>query len=491
MTGQNINQSNIIWKPQPRQAEFMARGEWEALYGGAAGGGKSEALVMEALRQVHIPYYKCLIVRKTYPQLRELIDKSLNYYKQIYPRARYNSTSHTWTFPSGAKIIFGAMQYAKDRTNYQGLSFDTIMFDEITHFTFDEYSYLFSRCRPNGPGTQCYIRCTGNPGGIGHSWVRQRFIDAAEPMTTVWSDATYTDLDGKVHHGKRSRVFIPSTVFDNKILLENDPTYILSLASLPEADKQALLYGNWDSFSGQVFSEWRNIAEHYDDRIGTHVINDFHIPSSWSVWCGLDWGYSHPFAVLWVAVDQDRRMYLLKEYYGSTETPNTGLKLEPSEVARNIKAIEESDPNLHDYIHNGGVVHRVGDPAIWQCDGTESIGALMERERVVFERGDNARIQGKMQIHHRLAFDEGGIPLFYCFKSCVQFIRTFPALVYDDTHVEDVDTDSEDHLYDAFRYICQRNPVAMQIRKDKDIKKYDPLSDDTEPLNRYDFFRRF
>ena len=147
---------NIVWKPQPRQLEFMRRPEPEALYGGAAGGGKSDALVIEALRQVHIPHYRALILRKTYPQLSDLVDKSQRYYLRAFPEAQYNATSHVWVFPSGAKIYFGSMQHTKDRTNYQGKAFDFIGFDELTHFEWEEYSYMMSRNRPTGPGTRVY-----------------------------------------------------------------------------------------------------------------------------------------------------------------------------------------------------------------------------------------------------------------------------------------------------------------------------------------------
>ena len=478
---------NVVWQPQPRQAAFMERPEWEALYGGAAGGGKSDALVIEALRQVHIPHYKALILRKTFPQLAELIDKSLNYYPMAFPGARYNSSSHTWTFPSGAKIIFGSMQYTKDRLKYQGQAYDFVAFDELTHFSWEEYSYLFSRCRPNGPGTRCYIRSTANPGGVGHGWVKERFITAGKPMVPVWEDIRWRDPTGKEYCEKRSRIFVPSSVFDNPALLQNDPDYITRLASMPEAERKALLYGDWDTFSGQVFTEWRNDSEHYLDRVNTHVIAPFKVPDTWSIWCGMDWGYSKPFSVGWYAVDHERRLYRIREYYGCTGTPNMGVKLEPSEVARQIRRIEAEDPNL-----KGRTIHRVGDPAIWGSDGTESIGALFERERVFFEKGDHARIDGKMQVHHRLAFDENGWPMLYVFNTCKHFIRTVPNLVYDETDVEDIDTDGEDHISDELRYVCMKNPIAPRPRKVDEPKPYDPLDLQEKPVyDRYDFFRRY
>lgn len=475
----------VIWEPQPRQRALMERPEDEALYGGAAGGGKSDALVIEALRQVHIPHYRALILRKTFPQLGELIDKTLRYYPRAYPKARYNGSTHTWVFPSGAKIIFGSMQYAQDRVKYQGQAYDFIAFDELTHFTFEEYSYMFSRNRPSGPGTRVYIRATANPGGIGHGWVKERFITAGPPMQTLREQVEIRWPDGHLERRNKSRIFVPSSVFDNQILLENDPGYLTNLAAMPEAERRALLYGDWNSFAGQVFTEWRNDPSHYDDRLHTHVIRPFRIPEHWSIWCGLDWGYARPFSVGWYAVDTEGRMYRIREYYGCTGTPNQGVKMEPAQVAREIRRLEGEDPNLR-----GRYIHRVGDPAIWGSQGTESIGDLMERELVYFEKGDHARIDGKMQVHHRLAFDGEGKPMLYVFDTCRHFIRTVPNLVYDEKDVEDINTEGEDHIYDELRYVCMENPLAPREDRTPAPRPEDPLSSQ-HPVDRYAFYRKY
>ena len=478
--------NKVIWRPQPRQAALMRRFEDEALYGGAAGGGKSDCALAEALRQVEIPHYRGLILRKTFPQLSELIDRSGELYHSAFRGAKYNESKHVWTFPSGAKIYFGSMQHTRDRTNYQGKRYDFIDFDELTQFTFDEYSYLFSRNRPNGPGTRCYMRAQANPGGIGHGWVKERFITPAPPMTTIWEEVVIRFPDGREEIRKKSRIFVPSTIFDNKILLQNDPDYITRLASMPEAEKQALLYGNWDTFAGQVFTEWRDDPDHYHDRLNTHVIQPFLVPKEWRVLCAMDWGYTRPFSIGWYTFDGEGTMYRIREYYGINKegTPNVGARLQPEAVAEKLKQIEAEDPNLR-----GRDIVRVGDPAIWGSQGTESTGAIFRRKGIHFQKAVNDRLNGKMQVHNRMAFDERGKPMLYVFNTCRHFIRTVPALVYDQADVEDVDTDGEDHIYDELRYACMRHPISPRENIKPKLYQYDPLSTDDVSYDPYAWYR--
>lgn len=459
----------VVWQPQERQIAFMRRGEDEVLYGGAAGGGKSDALVIEATRQVQVPYYKGLILRKTFPQLTELIEKSLRYYPAAFPRARYNEQKHTWTFPSGAKIVFGSLQHERDRFNYQGKAYDFIAFDELTHFTFDEYIYLLSRNRPNGPGTRVYIRSTANPGGVGHSWVKERFITAGEPMQTIWEEAEIHYPDGHSEKQWMSRAYVPASVFDNKILLANNPQYLAKLASLPEKEKQALLYGDWDTYEGQFFEDFRiepdmkaaNAAgvnltreELKKQRRWCHVIEPFDIPSQWKIYRSFDWGYNRPFSVGWWAVDFDGTVYRILEMYGCTDTPNQGVKWVPEQVFREIAKAEREHPWL-----KGRKIGGIADPAIWNAETGVSIAETAGRCGVYFEKGDHQRIPGWLQVHYRLAFDENGFAQMYVFNTCKAFIRTMPVLQFDGNKPEDLDTDGEDHVADETRYFLMSRPI--------------------------------
>lgn len=465
---------NVIWSPQPRQEAFMRRGEDEALYGGAAGGGKSDAAVIEALRQVDIPHYKGLILRKTFPQLSELIEKSLRYYPVAYPGARYNESTHTWKFPSGAKIIFGSMQHTKDKLQYQGKAYDFICFDELTHFTQEEYEYLLSRNRPNGPGTRCYMRATANPGGIGHGWVKERFITVADPMTTVWQKREVQTPDGSTKTLWMSRVFVPATVFDNQKLLDNDPNYLAKLASLPKKERDALLYGDWDSFAGAVFEEFKarpdpamceaagiSTAEALEQQRYTHVIEPFDINApdkrGWPLFRSYDFGHNKPWSMGYWTQDYNGTVYRIAEYYGWNGTPDQGNKW-PAE--QQFKACREFERQK---FGNRQFAMSIADPAIWNKSGGESVAEIAAQCGIYFTPGDNSRILGWQQFHNRFQMDEWGRSRMYVFSTCKNWIRTVPLMMYSQTAPEDVDTKLEDHICDETRYFLMSRPVKPII----------------------------
>lgn len=474
---------NVIWTPTDKQREMLCKGEDEGFYGGAAGGGKSDYLVVQGLSQVEIPHYRGLILRKTTPELKDLIDKSYSIYKKIYPKAKFNETKHTWTFPSGAKVQFGSLFRTQDKHKYQGLQYDFIGFDELTHFTWEEYSYLLSRNRAGGAGTKVFMRCTGNPGGIGMGWVKKYFVEAGTPGKTIWDKYKYITPTGELKKIWKSKIFVQSSVFDNKHLLENDPMYIHRLASLSENDKNALLYGLWDSFEGQVFTEWRDDVEHYEDRVFTHVIHPFRIPPNWKIIRSFDWGYTKPFSVGWSAVDNDGRYYRIQELYGCSDTPNTGVKMNPQEIARRILEIENTDINL-----KGKYIYGVADPAIFEESNGNSIAVQFEKCGVFWNKADNSRIAGKMQYHYRFSFDENGIPMLYIFSNCREFIRTIPNLIYSERKVEDVDTDTEDHIYDEMRYALQENVINPRVNVLTVPQGYDPLDIQRSKHRKEDYY---
>jgi len=304
-------------------------------------------------------------------------------------------------------------------------------------------------------------------------------------MTPIESLMNVDTPDGKIQV-KRKRIFIPSTVFDNKKLLDNDPNYLANLAMMPEAERNALLYGLWDSFKGQAFMEWRNKPEGYDTQQFTHVINPFRIPRDWKIYRGFDWGYSRPFSVGWYAVDHDGTIYRIRELYGSTGEPNVGVKWTPQQIAEKILEIEREDPNI-----KGRRVIGIADPSIFDEQKGESIATMMERKGVFWDGADNKRIPGKMQFHYRLAFDTNGRAMLYVFNTCRNFIRTLPTLVYDDTNVEDIDTDTEDHIYDECRYVLMENPISPRANVLDKPPADDPLNlyADTHKTDKYTFYR--
>jgi len=265
------------WHPNPGpQTRFLQTAADEALFGGAAGGSKSEALLVEAQRQIANPNYRGILFRRTFPELEQakgLIDRSKQLYSGPRSRGSYGEQRHRWTFPSGALIDFGHMGRDDDRLKYQGAGFAFIGFDELTHFTERQYLYLFSRNRAaDGSGLRCYMRAGTNPGGPGHEWVKRRWgawldkkhPNPAKPGELRWY-AQVDDVDtevGRDHPDAKSRTFIPAFVRDNPYLAGTD--YERNLKLLPLVERKRLLEGDWDimAAAGNVFKrEWFKIVD--------------------------------------------------------------------------------------------------------------------------------------------------------------------------------------------------------------------------------------
>lgn len=440
----------MTWVPhQGAQTEFLARPEFEVLFGGAAGPGKTDCLVAGMTRDVWHPRYHGLLARRTFPQLQEIIDRC----HRLYPAlgAVYRATDKRWVFPQGAVIDLGHMQHENDKYNYQGKEYHRIGLDELTQFSETMYTYMFSRIRTTDPELTPQIISTTNPGGIGHYWVKERFISITD------HGRQYIDPRTGL-----SRVFIPATIEDNPTLFENDPAYLARLEALPEIERMRLRHGIWDTFEGQVFTELSQ---------SVHGITPFDVPPEWERFCVLDWGFAKPFSVGWYAVDYDGVVYRYREWYGCKEDgdkDDTGLKLPAYEVARGILKREKVGEKIR---------MRIADPSIWhprpETRKSESRGPTIQEdmaaEKVFFLKADNDRLQGKMQVHKRLRREEeidketGEVTsdhaMLRVFNDHKHFWRTMMSLQEDPRNPEDVDTDQEDHIYDELRYMCMARPI--------------------------------
>ena len=448
------------WRPHKgAQEAFCQRAEFEALYGGAAGPGKTDCLVALASRLVDRPGYRAILFRRTFPRLQEIMDRCWEHYPTI--GGEWKATERRWYFPGGDAsgsvkpfVQLGHMQHEDDKRDYQGKEFAWAGFDEVTEFSEDQYLFLVgSRVRSKHADISPRVRCTTNPGGIGHKWVKERFIDRAKP------GQTYIDPETGL-----SRIFIPGRLEDNPTLLEADPGYIARLSTLPEIEKKRLLYGDWDIFEGQVFPELG----------AAHRIEPFDIPPDWERYMAFDWGFAHPFSVGWYAVDYDGVLYRYREWYGCKEgCRDQGLRMVAREVAQGI--LDREDPKEK-------IKARIADPKIFdklpafrqkEVIGT-TIADDMQAEGLFFLKANNSRIQGKLQIHKRLQMVEdvneetGELltqrPMFYAFSDQEAFWRTVPELQHDPNNMEDIDTKMEDHVVDEWRYICMFRPILPKRR---------------------------
>lgn len=442
---------DIGYVPTMKQAAFHRSTANETLYGGAAGGGKSKALVMDALaRGLGHPGTHAYLFRRTY---RELEDTLIAEARSSIPReiGTYNASRHEITLAGGSVLHFRHCRGTADMYDYAGTEMHWLYIDELTSFESAVYEYLKTRLRAKKAlGIVPVVRCATNPGGIGHAWVKARFVDAGAPMETVRHRVQSAVLS---REGTFCTQYIPALAKENPHIGE---AYVFELEQKPEALRRALLLGDWSAFEGQVFTEFRDDPAHYGDGRFTHVIKPFQIPGHWLRYASFDHGYTAPFSVGWWAVAPDGRAYRYREWYGWNGTPNQGLQLSPREIARGILTREEEERR------EGIRFDRVADPAIFERSRGDSIAQQMGAEGAQFRKGDHARMAGKMQLHGRLRFDEGGRPGLYVFDCCKQFLRTVPALPYDLSRAEDVDTAAEDHVYDETRYFLMSRPYGAK-----------------------------
>ncbi len=441
--------------PNPRQQQFFLAKAAHVAYGGARGGGKSWAmrrkLVLLAMRY---PDLRLLLLRRTLSELRE--NHLLPLQLELNGFAEYKKEERTFRFPNGSRLTLGYCDSDSDVLQYQGAEYDVIGFEEATHFKEEWLVFISTSLRTTKKYFRPRIYYTCNPGGVGHAYIKRLFIDR---IYRAGEDAD-------------DFVFIPAVVYDNRVLMASDPAYVKRLEALPEHRRKAHLLGDWNVYEGQVFEELCDSPAHYDDRCHTHVITPFAPPAHWQRYRSFDFGYARPFSVGWWVKDGDGRLYRILELYGcAPREANVGVRWSPEQIFREIARVEREHPWLAGYRITG-----VADPAIWDASRVEANAETAERCGVYFERGDNRRLAGWMQLHDRLRFDENGYPMLYIFRTCREFLRTVPTLQYSKTAPEDVDTEQEDHIADEARYLCMLVPLREQQRKkEKRGVMLDPL----------------
>lgn len=464
----------ILPEPQEKQKLFMLDRHKYVVFGGSRGGGKSFAIDEKAILVCEkYAGIVCTIIRRTYPELRDnhvlpMMQMLGCGTKKAF--AKYNKTEKEMTFPNGSVIRFRFCDNENALQKLQGQQTQILFVDEATNIPEEWLKKLYACVRgANNYPKRIYLTC--NPGGVSHSYIRRikegRFEEGESP-----EDFT----------------FIASSVFDNKALMDTNPDYIKQLEALPPKLRDAWLYGRWDVFEGAYFEEFRespDIQKCHDAGISTedaladgrwtHVIEPFDIPKDWKIWRSYDWGFGKPFAFTYYAMPPgSNTAYLFLEFYGCTKTPNEGIKWTNRQQFEYIRELEDTHPWLA-----GRRIRGVADPSIW--DGSHDGAGLSaareaEKYQIWFEPGQNARIQGWLQMRERLKFDKDGLAELYIFNTCKHTIRTIPLMMFDEHKVEDLDTDLEDHICDTIRYFCMSNPISPRMADEEFVPISDPLN---------------
>jgi hypothetical protein len=448
----------IIWQPQEGPQTLLIQCPvFEVFYGGARGGGKTEGSIGDWLE--HSSRYGenaiGIFFRRKLVQLAEVIART----KQLFPKlgAKYNEQQKTWTMRNGARLKFAYLEKDADAEEYQGHSYTRVYVEEVTNFPSSGPIDKLRATLRSGAGVPVGMRLTGNPGGAGHNWVKRRYIDPAPGGFKIITETM--EIMGK--EVSLSRVFIPSKIGDNQLLMQNDPTYVLRLYQAgSKALVKAWLEGNWDLVDGAFFDNWDT------DRIILPLDWLKAIPKHTLRFRSFDWGSAKPFSVGWWAMSDGQwglphgAMLRYREWYGASG-PNKGLKLTADLVAQGILNRERGEP----------ISYGVADPSIFIRNGGPSIMELMLKEGCAWRKGDNRREPGWQKMRQMLGnipldyrFPEAGTtdPLIFVLECCEDSIRTIPTLQHDDVKAEDLDTEAEDHVADDWRYGVMSRPAVKE-----------------------------
>lgn len=485
--------SNVVWKPMKGSQEaFLASTPiFEVLFEGTRGGGKTDCLLMSFCMHVGRGFgaaWKGILFRQTYKQLSDVISKTQKWIPQIWPEAKFNASEHTWTWPSGEKLLLRQFKKSDDYWNYHGHEYPWIGWEELCNWPSDDgYKRMFSCCRSSTLGMPRMIRATTNPYGPGHNWVKNRF----KPNTMNMK--VRRDLKDEEGNSEPPRLSIHSHIDENLALLEADPEYKQKIAASARntAERKAWLEGSWDIVAGGMFDDvWDPTW---------NVIPPFKVPENWKIFRSFDWGASKPFSVGWWTVSNGEDLQIddyrwrstvkgdifrIKEWYGSTGKPNEGLNILASDISAGIVERELKWGWREQGSNWCRVKGGVADSQIFAAENGNCIATDMKvRVRlddgykypgIIWYEADKrpySRTTGWTQMrqmlkaaHPKRVEDEEGNLIRYLprenrglfvTEECPAFIETVPVLPRDENDLDDIDTDAEDHVADESRYFIR------------------------------------
>lgn len=455
---------------QIRANILLEKVDW-LLYGGAAGGGKSELMAYHAHNlSVKYPGHRSLLIRTSLPELRRsLIIRTQVRYSQIQTQASLRSVDNVkaWWYDNGSIIEYGYCARDEDVGQFMSAEYDFVGFDEATQFTPYQMLMISGRLRTSkkmaAAGVRTHVMFATNPGDRGHMFLYTMLVSPTQygkyavvyDVSNGFEDPPIVRLVElpddpeelekiEIDHDPNNHLvvaFVPSTVIDNPFI---DPTYKKHLSMLPEIERRQKLLGDWDTFSGQYFSEFQR---------SEHVVSPFAIPESWQRYRGIDFGTANPFCCLWGAVDPaDGTMYIYREAYHKNLT-----------AAEQARLIKKLSVDQHDRPESFAMT--VGDPSMWSnTSGTgSSVAQQYQSNGVIMTKAKNHRIGGWQNVRRYMQSSplDGSVKL-KIFDNCLNLIRTIPVMRHASTNPEDLDTRDEDHAVDALRYLLGCRPYETQ-----------------------------